>query len=146
MAPRQYARKIRTGSARFEDVYRAVSEYRRLYPDKAVVYSAQKAPELCWAALMAGGSCTAIPVTDNAFLEELTQMTPHPSDSSGSYLLEGPNGYLVFNDTADFTLALKAGKYVLYQIDAKSGTITYLRDVTGSVSLSGHRIWWLKKK
>ena len=35
MAQRQYMRKIRTGSARFEDVYRAVSEYRKQYPDKA---------------------------------------------------------------------------------------------------------------
>ena len=146
MAQRQYMRKIRTGSARFEDVYRAVSEYRQKYPDKAVIYSAQKAPELCWASLMAGGSCAAIPVTDNAFLEELSQMTPQPSAVQGVYLLEGPNGYLAFNDTADFTLDLKPDKYLLYQIDAKSGAITYLRDVTGSVPLSSHCIWWLKKK
>ena len=32
MAQRQYMRKIRTGSARFEDVYRAVSEYRKQRP------------------------------------------------------------------------------------------------------------------
>ncbi len=146
MAQRQYMRKIRTGSARFEDVYRAVSEYHQKFPDKAVVYSAQKAPELCWASLMAGGSCAAIPVTDNAFLEELSQMAPRPSDLQGVYLLEGPNGYLVFNDTADFTLDLKPGKYMLYQIDAKSGAISFLRDVTESVPLSNHRIWWLKRK
>ena len=145
MAPRQYARKIRAGSARFEDVYRAVSEYRQQYPDKAVVYSAQKAPELCWASLLAGGSCAAIPVTDNAFLEELSQMTPRPSDSQGVYLLEGPNGFLVYND-ADYTLDLKSGKYALYQIDRKTGNISYLRDVNGSVHLSNHSIWWLKKK
>ena len=146
MAQRQYMRKIRTGSARFPDVYRAVSEYRQQYPDKAVVYSAQKAPELCWAALMAGGSCAAIPVTDNAFLEELALMAPRPLDHSLIYQMEGPNGYLVYNDTADFTLDLKPGKYMLYQIDAKSGVITYLRDVTDSVPLSSHHIWWLKKK
>lgn len=146
MAQRQYMRKIRTGSARFPDVYRAVSEYRQQYPDKAVVYSAQKAPEMCWASLMAGGSCAAIPVTDKAFLEELAQMTPQPSVVQGIYSLEGPNGYLICCDTADFTLDLKPGKYALYQIDAKSGAITYLRDVTESVSLSSHHIWWLKKK
>ena len=129
-----------------EDVYCAVSECHQKFPDKAVVYSAQKAPELCWASLMAGGSCAAIPVTDNAFLEELSQMAPRPSDLQGVYLLEGPNGYLVFNDTADFTLDLKPGKYMLYQIDAKSGAISFLRDVTESVPLSNHRIWWLKRK
>lgn len=61
MAQRQYMRKIKTGSARFEDVYRAVSEYRAKY-NKAVIYSAQKYPELGWASLMAGGSCAVIPV------------------------------------------------------------------------------------
>ena len=146
MAQRQYMRKIRTGSARFPDVYRAVSEYRQQYPDKAVIYSAQKAPELCWAALMAGGSCTAIPVKDKAFLEELALMAPRPFDHSLIYQMEGPNGYLVYNDTADFTLDLKPGKYALYQIDAKSGAISFLRDVTESVPLSNHRIWWLKRK
>ena len=146
MAPRQYARKIRAGGARFEDVYCAVSEYRQQYPDKAVIYSAQKAPELCWASLMAGGSCAAIPVRDKAFLEELTQMSPHTPSVSGIYSLEGPNGYLVFNDSSDFTFDLKPGKYALYQIDAKSGAITYLRDVTGSILLSGQSIWWLKSK
>ena len=146
MAQRQYMRKIRTGGARFEDVYRAVNEYHQKYPDKAVVYSAQKAPELCWASLMAGGSCAAIPVTDKAFLEELVHMTPCAALASGVYTLEGPNGYLVFNDTASFTLELKSGKYALYQIDAKTGSITYLRDVTENVSLSNQSIWWLKKK
>lgn len=145
MAPRQYARKIRAGGARFEDVYRAVSEYRQQYPDKAVIYSAQKHPEMCWASLMAGGSCAAIPVTDKAFLEELSLMAPHASNQTGVYSLEGPNGFLVYNDT-DYTLDLKPGKYMLYQIDAKTGNIRYLRDVSGSVQLSNHSVWWLKKK
>ena len=146
MAPRQYARKIRAGSVRFEDVYRAVSDYRQQYHDKAVIYSAQKAPELCWASLMAGGSCAAIPVTDKAFLEELSLMAPHASGQSGVYSLAGPNGFLVYND-ADYTLDLQPGKYMLYQIDAKTGNIRYLRDVTeSSIQLSGHSVWWLKKK
>ena len=147
MAPRQYARKIRAGGARFEDVYRAVSEYRQQYPDKAVIYSAQKHPEMCWASLMAGGSCAAIPVTDKAFLEELSLMSPRVFNSSGVYALEGPNGYLVYNDTTDYTLDLQPGKYMLYQIDAKTGNIRYLRDVTeSSIQLSGHSVWWLQKK
>ena len=36
MAQRQYMRKIKTGSARFEDVYRAICEYRAKY-NKAVI-------------------------------------------------------------------------------------------------------------
>ena len=76
MAPRQYQRKIKTGSTRFEDVYRAVSEYRSQYPDKAVVYSAQKYPEMAWASLMAGGSSASIPVKDENFLRHRIHAFP----------------------------------------------------------------------
>ena len=147
MAQRQYMRKIRTGSARFEDVYRAVSEYRQQYPDKAVIYSAQKAPELCWAALMAGGSCAAIPVTDKAFLAELSQMTPRPSLVAGFYMLSGDNGYLFYRESeGPFNIDLGQGKYILYSIDEKTGTMTRLRDTSSSVTLESKGIYWLKKK
>ena len=71
-------------------------------------------------------------------------MAPQPSAVQGVYLLEGPNGFLVYNE-ADYTLDLKPGKYALYQIDRKTGNISYLRDVTESVPLSSHSVWWLKK-
>ena len=159
MAQRQYMRKIRTGSARFEDVYRAVSEYRKQYPDKAVIYSAQKAPELCWAAfaqkapelcwaaLMAGGSCAAIPVTDKAFLAELSQMVPRPSFVDDFYMLSGDNGYLFYRASGGASnIDLGQGKYTIYSIDEKTGTMTRLRDTSSTVTLESKGIYWLKKK
>ena len=147
MAQRQYMRKIRTGSARFEDVYRAVSEYRRQYPDKAVIYSAQKAPELCWAALMAGGSCAAIPVTDKAFLAELSQMVPRPSFVDDFYMLSSDNGYLFYRASeGSYNIDLGQGKYTMYSIDEKTGTVTRLRDTSSTVTLESKGIYWLKKK
>ncbi len=147
MAQRQYMRKIRTGSARFEDVYRAVSEYRKQYPDKAVIYSAQKAPELCWAALMAGGSCAAIPVTDTAFLAELSQMVPRPSFVPDFYMLSSDNGYLFYRASGESSnIDLGQGKYTLYSIDEKTGTVTRLRDTSSPVTLESKGIYWLKKK
>ena len=147
MAQRQYMRKIRTGSARFEDVYRAVSEYRKQYPDKAVIYSAQKAPELCWAALMAGGSCAAIPVTDKAFLAELSQMVPRPSFVPDFYMLSSDNGYLFYRVSGESSnIDLGQGKYTLYSIDEKTGTVTRLRDTSSPVTLESKGIYWLKKK
>ena len=147
MAQRQYMRKIRTGSARFEDVYRAVSEYRKQYPDKAVIYSAQKAPELCWAALMAGGSCAAIPVTDKAFLAELSQMVPRPSFVDDFYMLSGDNGYLFYRASGGASnIDLGQGKYTMYSIDEKTGTVTRLRDTSSPVTLESKGIYWLKKK
>ena len=145
MAQRQYMRKIRTGGARFEDVYRAVSEYRTQYPGKAVIYSAQKHPEMCWASLMAGGSCAAIPVSDQAFLYELSQMSPCSAEE-GTYLLKGASGWLVYRDAATWSVDLGKEKYVLYSIDAKTGTISRKKDVSGTLSLPDKGIFWLHKR
>ena len=123
MAPRQYARKIRAGSARFEDVYRAVSEYRLQYPDKAVIYSAQKHPEMAWAALMAGGSCAAIPVKDEALMKAIPTMQVDNSQASkGIYRLYGPQGELIYNDTDDTLPVDKKSKII--KIDMRNGKLS----------------------
>lgn len=144
MAQRQYMRKIRTGGARFEDVYRAVSEYRMRYPGKAVIYSAQKHPEMCWASLMAGGSCAAIPVTDHAFLYELSQMSPVTCEQ-GMYLLKGTNGYIVYAESGQTNLNVGNQHYKIFRVDAKTGKIVLLNDVSGVVSFPGKGVFWLSK-
>ncbi|MBR1688807.1 MAG: pectate lyase [Prevotella sp.] len=148
MAQRQYMRKIRTGSARFEDVYRAVSEYRLQYPDKAVVYSAQKHPELCWASLMGGGSCTAIPVRDEALLRSIASMRPQQAATPGIYLLEGTEDRLYYKETdAPLSVSLPAGgAYLLSKIDAKNGSASKAQRVSGTATLNGRGIFWLHKK
>ena len=143
MAQRQYMRKIRTGGARFEDVYRAVSEYRSLYPDKAVVYSAQKAPELCWASLMAGGSCAAIPVKDETFLKAVATMRADSSQASdGIYQLYGPKDVLVYKDS-DKTIPVNDPKLKVIKIDVKTGQLTPMK---ARESISGKGLFWLRKK
>lgn len=145
MAQRQYMRKIRTGSARFEDVYRAVSEYRTKY-GKAVVYSAQKHPEMCWASLMAGGSCAAIPVKDSAFLHSIASMSP--TRMGDNYALEGADGivvYMVQNDSQQVTLPTK-DTYILYQVNTETGQIKRLRAVRGETTLQERGVFWLQKK
>lgn len=144
MAQRQYMRKIRTGGARFEDVYRAVSEYRMRYPGKAVIYSAQKHPEMCWASLMAGGSCAAIPVTDHAFLYELSQMSPVTCEQ-GMYLLKGTNGYIVYAESSQTNLNVGNQHYKMFSVDVKTGKIVLLNDVSGVVSFPGKGVFWLSK-
>ncbi|MBR1547583.1 MAG: pectate lyase [Prevotella sp.] len=146
MAPRQYQRKIRTGSARFEDVYRAVSEYRTQYPDKAVVYSAQKYPEMCWASLMAGGSCTAIPVKDQQLLGNLASMKPQKTDDA--YLLKGDYAWLVYRDNADkpTTLDLGTDRYVLWTVNPATGQLTRDRMAKGTLTLDAKGIFWVVRK
>ena len=141
MAPRQYQRKIKTGSARFEDVYRAVSEYRLQYPDKAVIYSAQKAPEMAWASLMAGGSCAAIPVKDKVLLKAIATMQVDGLQvSKGIYRLYGPQDELIFNDT-DSALPVDK-KLKIVKIDMRSGTLTPQKQ---RGSLFGKGLYWLKR-
>ncbi len=145
MAQRQYMRKIRTGSARFEDVYRAVSEYRTKY-GKAVIYAAQKAPELGWASLMAGGSCAAIPVKDEVFLRSISSMKPEKMENY--YLLKSDEGmvvYLLQNSGQNITLPSK-DTYILYQIDERTGQINRIGNAKEDVKLKAKGVFWLKKK
>ena len=144
MAQRQYLRKIRTGGVRFEDVYRAISEYRSAYPDKAIIYSAQKHPEMGWAALMAGGSCTAIPVKDEAFLKSLSSMKPRKTDDA--LLLEGADGMVVYKLADKKFLPTLKDTYQLYQIDEKTGEITKLRRIKAPATIEGKGVFWLRKK
>ena len=138
MAPRQYQRKIRTGSARFEDVYGEVREYRERYPEKAVVYSAQKFPELCWASFMAGGSCASVPVTDNDFLTAAA--TLQPTEADGCYVLNGTDSQVIYNEregTKDVDRA-----YSIVQVDLQTGKLTPLKQ---RGHLPGKGVFWLKK-
>lgn len=145
MAQRQYMRKIRTGSARFEDVYRAVSEYRSQYPDKAVVYSAQKYAEMGWASLMAGGSCATIPVKDQVFLSELSKMKPS-CPQQNVYMLKGENGWLIYNNDSGYDLNVGNNRYVISRINDETGEITHLRDVSGLLQLKEKGLFWIRKK
>ena len=145
MAQRQYMRKIRTGSARFEDVYRAVAEYRSQYPDKAVIYAAQKHPEMCWASLMAGGSCTAIPVKDEALLRSISSMKPAKTGADGIYSLEGQQAMLIYKqaDASQRVSLQQQTKYIIYKVDEKTGQLTKLRQAKGETTIEGKGIFWI---
>ena len=145
MAQRQYMRKIKTGSARFEDVYRAICEYRAKY-NKAVIYSAQKYPELGWASLMAGGSCAVIPVKDETFLSSISSMKPEKMEDY--YLLKSTEGMVVYlpqNSGQNITLPSK-DTYILYQIDERTGQIRRIGNIKNDVKLKEKGIFWLQKK
>jgi hypothetical protein len=142
MAPRQYQRKIKAGSARFEDLYRAVNEYRSQYPDKAVIYSAQKYPEMGWASLMAGGSCANIPIKDEAFLQAIATMQVVSSQAKdGIYLLHGPKDVLIYKDS-DKIVHVNDSKMKVVQVDMKTGQLTPLKEPT----ISGKGLFWLRQK
>ena len=142
MAPRQYLRKIKTGTPCFEEIYRVVADYRELYPNKAVTYFARNYLEYGWAVFMAGGSCANIPVTDPVFLSAVTDMTA--SRQEGCYLLRGTYNAVVYNETAD-SVELPTGNYTIYSINSKSGEIIQISKTKGvKIELPGKGIYWIK--
>ena len=44
---------MKVGKVTFDEAYRAVSEYRKKFPEKAVTYYAQNYPDMAWAVFMA---------------------------------------------------------------------------------------------
>ena len=91
LAPRQHTRKVDPGKRSFEQVYRAVREYRKKYPGKAVIYSEGNYTNFGWAVFMAGGSMAPIPATlPRDFLSAAAKMNPEEWKGSGKnvYALE----------------------------------------------------------
>lgn len=150
MAPRQYLRKVRIGKTGFDDVYRAVSEYRKTYPDKPVVYYAKSYPECAWAVLMAGGSCPAIPVTDKEFLKDVASMNPGEA-MNGVYMMENSlHNMLVYidNEGKKASLNLPKGTYRVTKIDEKTGKIQSISKINienSGYRLTGKGIYWIRK-
>ncbi|MES2773818.1 MAG: DUF6298 domain-containing protein [Bacteroidota bacterium] len=98
LAPRQHARLLKPTKTSFEQVYRAVKEYREKYPAKAVVYSGDSYPEFGMAVFMAGGS---LPVLSNEISKELLKaavgMKPVASSNKNEYILSDGKQSIVYN-------------------------------------------------
>jgi len=134
MAPRQFARKMNVGKVSFDDVYKAVSEYRSKFPEKAVTYYAQSYPEMAWAVFMAGGSLPFLPrISDPVFLEDALQMeimTPQ-EDTENCYVLgqEDIGKIIYFKNSADkCNIALSNGVYQIKVIDKITGNVSLLEE------------------
>lgn len=158
LAPRQLARLYKPRESSFEQVYRAVREYRDRYPGKAVMYSAGRYDVFGWAVFMAGGSLAAIPaVPDPAFLKEASGMRPAdvPGHPGGSYLLSNPGkAYILYvrgGQTVQLDLSGARGKFVVRRIDPANGKLKGNRSAVqggGSREFTAHgraEIIWLSK-
>ncbi|MBR5850300.1 MAG: pectate lyase [Alistipes sp.] len=149
MAPRQFARVMKVGQSSFASVYRAVSEYRTQYPEKAVTYSGQAYPQYAWAVVMAGGSCPVLRVEDETLLKAVPMMT-EVAHEEGLYRLSGENGALIYlEEPTKVQVALPKGSYAVKQIDARTGEVKSLQKrvkVAGELLLDrGAGIFWIEK-
>ncbi|QEC58475.1 pectate lyase [Flavisolibacter ginsenosidimutans] len=126
LAPRQHARLLKPKKTSFEQVYRAVSEYKQKFPAKAVMYSGDGYDQFGWAVLMAGGSMPVLPVLDKQFLADASSMKPIVDASAkGQWMMKSKNGFIVYaNGKEAIQIPLAAGSYQLRYMNPQNGTMT----------------------
>lgn len=144
LAPRQHARLIPKGEASCASVYRAVSEYRRAYPQKAVVYNSlmPRAPHNAahWAVFMAGGSFAKVPPVDGVpFYELASSMLPMEDQTvADSQWVMGAlgKGYIVcsMNGSVDLDLTADKRKYKVAWIHPITGEVLQTKGLIKRVS------------
>lgn len=100
LAPRQHARLLKPKKTSFEQVYRAVKEYKEKFPGKAVMYSGDSYSEFGMAVLIAGGSLPVLPADiDKEILKAAVGMKPAAS-ANGEYILADGRKKIVYNSNA----------------------------------------------
>jgi len=154
LAPRQHARQMKSKGTSPEQVYRAVSEYRTKFPDKAVIYHSDSYPQHAWPVFMAGGSMANIPKVDHAdFVKEVSGMQVKKQENS--WCLEGSKSAIFYNaDNTSLQVDVPAwkGNYKAYHIDSKTGAILGSESVkTGQpITLKKYKntpeVIWITKK
>ncbi len=155
MAPRQFMRKMKVGKTGYKEAYKAVSEYKKLYPQKAVTFFSQQYPTYGWAILMAGGSLPNIPVTNEKFLKDAAKMSviSNNEDEASCDILGKSNvGYIIYTHSdKEQKLFMAAGKYNIYSINKNDGTIKMLEknvSISNSHTLNSaksEQVYWFEK-
>jgi hypothetical protein len=157
LAPRQHARLVEPGKASFRSVYRAVSEYRKKYPEKAVIYSNPIGRKYAWAVFMGGGSMAAIPdIEVDEFYKAAPTMIPLASGSDSLFILANPIGEQIIYKMTDgpVTVNLKnfKGSYNPVWIHPETGALIKLeKKIRGGrmneliPPLGGDMILWIWK-
>ena len=151
MAPRQWIRKYPVGSVGFNEVYKAVREYRDRYPEKAVIYYSPSYNSAGWAVLMAGGSLPNLRIQNPALAEALPMMTP--SEGNDCLVLgNADKGYLVYARGSHPVVDVANGQYRLYEVSQRSGEVKLVNKAlkgNGSLSIPNAKenaVYWLEKR
>ncbi len=158
MAPRQHARKIPPGDRSFDQVYRAVLEYRTSFPGKAVTCSERESAVFGWAVFMAGGSLPRLPGgLPREFLEDAAAMEPvSPAGQKDPVpTLKAGNGeriaYVSATGSTELDLTDIGGTASAFWINPATGRIikeTGTLETGGTIGLAkpagGPMILWLK--
>lgn len=137
LAPRQHARLLKPKKTSFEQVYRAVREYKQKYSSKAVIYSGDNYEQFGWAVFMAGGSLPVLPESvSKAFLSSAATMLPLelPDQSAGQWTLgNNQKEYIIYSNSSTIKLDLaKTGNHFLARwINPENGTVMKEQKIVG---------------
>ncbi|WP_221412345.1 DUF6298 domain-containing protein [Dysgonomonas sp. 520] len=156
LAPRQHARLTKPGKVSFASIYRAVSEYRTKYPEKAVAYFSNLYPQFAWASFMAGGSMACLPeISDRNFLSAASSMKPIESQNTDNQYVLGnvEKGYIIYTMNGSVSLDIESKyKYDVLWINSKTGKTTKAKQVKGGGKIELQRpsdqvnVAWLVRK
>lgn len=153
LAPRQHARLLKPKSSSPEQVYRAVLEYKKSFPAKAVIYSADGYDKNGWAVLMAGGSLPNLDIADKTFLKAAAGMQPIAGDGGQWTLHNEQTGYIIYNKFPEVAINLNAGgTYEVCWVNMNNGqTQRSKQTIKGGKAITLSKpgldwVLWLKKK
>lgn len=159
LAPRQHARLSTPKKTSFEQVYRAVREYRQKFPDKAVTYAGDSFDSMGWAVLMAGGSMPNIPaVADPQFFADATQMQPLelPQTPANQWAIGNEKmGYILYSESTtpiQLDLTKSTGTFSVSYVNPKTGDVVKSKEIAKGGSMvslkkqaEGAEVIWVKK-
>ncbi|PWB26235.1 DUF6298 domain-containing protein [Flavobacterium sp. HTF] len=138
LAPRQHARKLKTGKETDNQVYRAISEYRQKYPEKVVLYSTDGSSRFGWPVLMAGASLPNIPKIElPQFYTALSEVKPAEENkyTDNLWILQNKGkSYLFYmKNDQDVSIDLTSykGTFEVYAINAATGSISKKANISG---------------
>ncbi len=124
LAPRQHARLLKPKRTSFEQVYRAVNEYKLKFPTRGVMYSGDSYDQFGWAVFMAGGSLAVLPVLPQQFLADASSMKPVASNTKKQWILTNGKGYIIYSETSEpIKLNLSNVLIKVNRIDPKTGKL-----------------------
>lgn len=145
LALRQFERRWQGGRPSDEDLAGMAAEYRRRFPEKAVICDFDAAR---WAWLCAGGSLPRLPrSTDPGLLRAVLRMRPRPDPSQpGVRVLEEPGRqYLVWcRQSTRFAPPPAGAHWECRRLDLDTGRVVERRSISSGagVDLAGPGVWW----
>jgi len=130
LAPRQHARLLKPKRTSFEQVYRAVSEYKQKFPAKAVIYSGDNYDRFGWAVFMAGGSMAVLPPLPDDFLCDAASMTMQSGNGNKQWRLSNGKGFIIYSaSTEPIRFNLQSGTIKVNWIDPATGKFLFPEQV-----------------